>query len=183
MSKTLERNLYLNEVDITTITNLTKEIININDEDDKLEKEYVVEGNIYNRKPIKLYIDSPGGAVYQALGFVNIIENSKTPIHTIVTGFAASAGFLISLHGVKRYAHQHSSFMYHQLAYTKWYSKFEDHKEDLAESERLHNKLCDIIVSKTKIKRKELDKNDAKKKDWWMDSKEALKLGVIDEIL
>lgn len=180
--KPLERDLYLNEVDIATITALTKEINNINNYDDEQDKSYAIHGSKYYRNPIRLFIDSPGGNVYQALGFINMIENSKTPIHTIVTGFAASAGFLISLHGHKRFGHKYSSFMYHQLAYGAW-SKFKDHQENLQEAERIHNLLCSIVVEKTKLKRKELDKNDAKKKDWWMTSEEALKYGIIDEIL
>ena len=181
-NKAIDRDLYLNEVNIASITELTKSINNINNIDEENIHLYEVYGNKYNRKPIRLFIDSPGGNVYQALGFVNIIENSKTPIHTIVTGYAASAGFLISLFGHKRFGHKYSSYMYHQLAYGA-YGKFKDHQEDLEESERLHNLLCSIVVDKTKLKRKDLDKNDAKKKDWWMTSEEALKYGIIDQIL
>ena len=61
-----ERVLFFNEqVDQKTIGELSKEIIAINELDDYLEKYYALQELIYKRKPIKIFIDSYGGYVYQ----------------------------------------------------------------------------------------------------------------------
>ena len=81
------RTLYLPEqVNQESMNKLTKAIIEINDNDTYLKKLYEINDVEYNPKPIRLYIDSYGGAVYQCFGLLGVMEKSKTPIHTIVTG-------------------------------------------------------------------------------------------------
>ena len=90
------RNLYLpKQVDQASMNELTKSIIEINEDDEHLKKLYGVYGLIYDPKPIKIYIDSYGGKVYQCFGLIGVMENSLTPIHTVVTGAAMSCGFII----------------------------------------------------------------------------------------
>ena len=50
-------------------------------------------------EPIKLYINSYGGSVYDMWGLIDVILNSKTPIYTYCTGYAMSAAFKIFLAG------------------------------------------------------------------------------------
>ena len=86
-----DRILYMaKQVDQESINELTKSIIAINEDDRHLEKVYALQDIEYNAKPIKIYIDSYGGYVYQCFGLLSIMATSKTPIHTIVTGCAMS---------------------------------------------------------------------------------------------
>ena len=66
------------------------------------------------REPIKLYINSNGGALSGALKIIDAIKLSKTPVHTINTGMAYSAGFFIFITGEERYAYPNSSFLFHE---------------------------------------------------------------------
>jgi ATP-dependent Clp protease protease subunit len=178
-----ERVIYLaDQVDQSTINNLTKSIIEINDNDEVLEKIYSIYDLEYKPKPIKIYVDSYGGYVYQCFGLLSVMNRSKTPIHTIVTGCAMSCGFLIAISGHKRFGYEKSTFMYHQLSSTAW-GKVKDIEEDLAESLRLQKMIEDITLEKTGIPKKKLENNYKNKKDWFMDSKTALKNRVIDEII
>ena len=105
-----ERNIYFTrQVDQSSIGDLTKQIIEINEDDKHLRKLYDVYGIDYTAKPINIYIDSYGGAVYQCFGLISVMERSKTPIHTIVTGCAMSCGFMILISGHKRFAHKLST--------------------------------------------------------------------------
>ena len=80
-----ERNLYLaKQVDQSSINEITKSIIEICENDEYLIKLYALHDIIYKPKPIKLYIDSYGGHVYQCLGLLGVMKNAKTPVHTIV---------------------------------------------------------------------------------------------------
>ena len=69
----------------------------------------------FERKPIKLYINSYGGGIYNMWGLIDIIESSKTPIHTYCTGYAMSAAFMIFISGHKRFVSKHATLLYHQL--------------------------------------------------------------------
>ena len=56
-------------------------------------------------------------------------------------------------------------------------------EEKLEESKRLQGLLEKLTLEKTKISAKKLERVYKTKKDWYMTAKEALKLGVIDEIV
>lgn len=178
-----KRDLFFSkQVDQATMEALTKEIIEINDNDDKLKKIYSINDLEYTPKPIKIFIDSFGGGVYACFGLLSIIEKSKTPIHTIATGAAMSCGFMILISGHKRFAYENATPMYHQVS-TRMWGKLKDMEEDLVETKRLQYMIESITLKKTKITKKKLEKIYKTKKDWYMSSSEALKLGVVDEII
>ncbi len=177
------RNLYFNkQVDQESIGKLTERIIEINEEDDRLTKVYAIDYVKYKRKPIKIYIDSYGGMVYQCFGLLSIMNTSKTPIYTIVTGCAMSCGFMILINGHKRFGYELSTPLYHQISNGFW-GKAKDMEEEFYETKRLQKLLEKITLEKTKISKKQLKKIYTHKIDWTMNSKQALRLGVIDEII
>jgi len=177
------RNLYLpKQVDQASMNALTKSILEINDNDEYIKKLYAVHDLDYNPKPIKIYIDSYGGAVYQCFGLLGVMEKSETPIHTIVTGAAMSCGFMILISGHKRFGYSLSTPLYHQVS-TVARGKVQDVEEHLEETKRLQKKIEEITLNKTNISRKKLTEILKKKVDWYMSAEEALGLGVIDEIL
>ena len=177
------RNLYFSsQVDQDSIGELTESIIEINGHDRKLEKMYAIYGIKYKAEPIKIYIDSYGGYVYQCFGLLSVMETSKTPIHTIVTGAAMSCGFMMLICGHKRFAYELSTPLYHQVG-TGFSGKVKDMEEDLKETKRLQKKLEDIVMKKTKISRAKLKEIYNGKRDWFMDAEKALKWGVVDKII
>ena len=178
-----ERNLYFQkQVDQASIGELTQKIIEINDDDKKLKKLYEVYDLSYEPKPIKIYIDSYGGYVYQCFGLLSVMEKSKTPIHTIVTGCAMSCGFMMLISGHKRFAYKLSTPLYHQVSGGA-VGKEKDMEEELFEAQRLQTMLEEITLEKTKISKKKLKEIYDGKKDWFMTAKEAKELGVVDEII
>ena len=177
------RNLYLPEqVNQESMNKLTKAIIEINEDDEYLEKLYGIHDLEYKPQPIQMYIDSYGGAVYQCFGLLGVMEKSGTPVHTIVTGAAMSCGFMILISGHKRFGYKHSTPLYHQVS-TGFYGKVQDMEEKLEESKRLQKKIEDITFERTSISKKKLTEILKNKKDWFMTAEEALGLGVIDGIL
>ena len=136
----------------------------------------------YTPQPIKIYIDSYGGAVYQCFGLLGVMEKSETPIHTIVTGAAMSCGFMILISGHKRFGYKLSTPLYHQVS-TGFYGKVQDMEERLQETKRLQKVIEDITLERTNISKKKLTDVLKNKVDWYMSAEEAVKLGVIDEII
>jgi ATP-dependent Clp protease protease subunit len=178
-----KRDLFFNkQVDQNSIGDLTQKIIEINQDDEHLKKVYSIYNLKYDPDPIKIYIDSYGGQVYQCFGLLSVIERSETPIHTIVTGCAMSAGFMILISGHKRFAHKLSTPLYHQVS-SGAIGTVKEMEEKIEESKRLQDQLESIVKEKTDISKKKLKEIFDTKKDWYMTSEEALELKVVDEIL
>lgn len=178
-----ERNLFFDkQVNQSSINNLSKDIIEISEHDEYIKKIYSVHDLEYNPKPIKIYIDSYGGNVYQCLGLIGIMKSCKTQIHTIVTGCAMSCGFLISISGHKRFGYPRSTYLYHQVSGGA-FGKSKDIEEEVVEILRLQKSIEDITLESTAITKKMLEKVYKGKKDWYISSEQAIKLKVIDEII
>jgi len=155
-----------------------EKIIEWNHKDDQEEEKL----KKYERPVIKIFVNTYGGSTYDANGLCSIIENSKTPIHTIVLGKAMSAGFWITMFGHKRFAYKHSTLLYHQLrgGVDGDKTRMEDY---IDVSKELQIRLDDMVLDKTNIKKNQLDEYNRMRKDWYMTPQQALKLGVIDEII
>ena len=187
MSSTLPkpraRTLYLPEqVNQESMNKLTKSIIEINKSDSYLKKLYGINDIEYVPKPIEIYIDSYGGAVYQCFGLLSVMDKSETPVHTIVTGAAMSCGFMILISGHKRFGYKLSTPLYHQVS-TGFRGKVQDMEESLEETKRLQKMIEKITLARTEIPKKKLKEVLKNKIDWYMTAKEALELGVIDGII
>lgn len=178
-----ERKLHLSGgVNTDSILPLNSTILDINDHDNHLVKLYSIYGIVYNPKPIELYINSYGGDVYSALGLVSIMEKSNTPVFTYATGMAMSAGYLILIHGHRRFAYEHTTILYHQVSsWTK--GKVADMVDDVKQSKEVQRLMEKLTLRKTKIPKEELKAVYKQRRDWFITSKEALKLGIVDEIL
>jgi len=179
----MKRDLFFTkQVDQASIGELTQRVIEINKDDDHLKKVYSIYNLNYEPDPIKIYIDSYGGYVYQCFGLLSVIERSQTPVHTIVTGCAMSCGFMMLICGHKRFAHRLSTPLYHQVS-SGAFGTLKEMEEKIEETKRLQAQLEDIVKEKTSISKKKLKEIFDNKKDWYMTAEEALELGVIDEIL
>jgi ATP-dependent Clp protease protease subunit len=183
LDEPMERLLMFNaQVNQDTIGKLSESILKINESDRELKKIYKLQGLKYKPKPIKIIIDSYGGYVYQCFGLLGVMESSKTPIHTIVTGTAMSCGFLIAITGHKRFAYRKATFLYHQLS-SGAIGKLKEMEEEIVESKRLQKIIEEHTLQHTKITKKRLNEAFVKKEDWYIPVDECLELKLIDEII
>lgn len=136
--------------------------------------------NIENPIPIKIYIDTPGGDIEATLSIISSIKASRTPVYTYTIGNGFSAGFFIGICGHKRFGAKYSSYLYHGGTF----GDIGDVHKVFQRSDFYHRQLAllkEIVLENTKITEAEYDSHY--KDDWFMLSEEALKYGVIDEIL
>ena len=151
---------------------LSKMIIRYNIEDKDID--------INDRKPIKIFINSPGGDLDSTLAFIGLMNISKTPIWTIDACWAYSAAGLILMAGHKRYALPNTECLIHsgsgQLG-----GSYEQTTEQMKNYKYLVDKMRDFILSKTQIDQKLFKKNS--QKDWYIYTEEMLSLGIVDEII
>ena len=68
---------------------------------------------IEDRKPIKIYINSPGGNLNECLAICDAIRMSETPVYTINLNMAASAAAAIFMCGHRRVAMPSAQFLIH----------------------------------------------------------------------
>ena len=169
-----ERRLYINSgIDETIIDSMVYHILRYNREDRGLKPE--------ERKPIYLYINSPGGSVCDGYGLIDVIRSSITPVYTINQALCASMGFLIFLAGHKRYSMLRSEFLMHDGSTAGWDStaKMKDRMD--FETKQLEQMTKEYIMSRTAI---DNDLYDAKYRvEWYMLPNEAKKHGIVDYIV
>jgi len=169
---------FSSDIDNSSIGLACYDILSINEYDNARADELID----YQRKPIKIYINSGGGDIYDMWALIDIILNSKTPVYTYCTGYAMSAAFNIFLSGHKRFATKHATFMYHQL-WNRYGGRYLDVIENTSEIDYLQKDMEKLVCERTKITQEKLDDIRNKKQDWFIRAEEALKYGIIDTIL
>lgn len=174
MNQPLSRDIVLSgEINERTAGHIINLINEINNEDQDNEDQL----KNYKRTPIKLWINSPGGVVYDAFAIIDAIEFSVTPVITLCFGKAMSAAFVIFLAGLQRVAGKMSTFMYHEV-WSGWGDKLEGIKLETNELERIQNMTDEYIKTHTKITQEQMNEIRRTKSEWYMNAKEAVDLGV-----
>ncbi|KAJ5692579.1 ATP-dependent Clp protease proteolytic subunit [Penicillium macrosclerotiorum] len=138
------------------------------------------------KKPIHLYINSPGGSVTAGLAIYDTMTYIASPVSTICVGQAASMGSLLLCGGEagKRYCLPHSSIMIHQPS-GGYFGQATDIAIHAKEILRVRKQLNQIYQRHlTGSKQLSLDEIERlMERDYFMGAKEALEMGIVDEIL
>lgn len=164
-----DRKLYLDsEVDNNALI-LQRMILRWNMEDAGKPQE--------ERKPITLYIFSPGGDVDMMWSLIDTIEASETPVNTVNMGVAASAAGLIFLSGCKRFMLSRSRVIIHEGSARMAGDAVK--VMDAGESyKKMLKQMKDYILKRTRISAAVLSKQ--KCHDWELDAEYCLEHGVCD---
>lgn len=134
------------------------------------------------KKDIKLYINSPGGSVYDALAIYDTMQYVKNDIQTVGIGVQASAAAFLLSSGTKgkRSLLEHASVMIHQPS-SGTSGKVTDQEIDLKEALRVKKLLEEIMAKNTGQKVAKI--HEDMERDKWLTAKESKKYGLVDEII
>ncbi len=135
-----------------------------------------------NHNDIFLYINSPGGSITSGMAIYDTMNYVKSDVKTICIGLAASMGAFLLANGCKgkRCSLPNSEIMIHQpLGGTQ--GQATDIKIAAERIIKIKNKLNKILAEVTGKKLKQIE-NDTER-DNFMEPEEALKYGLIDEII
>ncbi len=134
------------------------------------------------KKDIYLYINSPGGSVYDALAIYDTMQFVKNDIQTVGIGVQASAAAFLLSSGTKgkRYLLPNSTVMIHQPS-SGTRGKVTDQEIDLRESLRVKHLLETIMAKNTGQKPSKIHQD--MERDFWLTAEEAQKYGVADKII
>lgn len=135
-----------------------------------------------DKMDITMHIDSPGGSVKSGLSMVDVMHFINSDIRTVNTGMAASMGSVLLGAGTKgkRSSLRFSRTMLHQSS-GGFRGNIQDAEIDMKEWQKINKTLFELL-GEFCDKSAEQVMSDAQR-DLWLDSKEALDYGIIDEII
>ncbi len=134
------------------------------------------------KKPIKLYINSPGGSVYDGLAIIDTMNYIEPDVETIGIGLQASMGAMLLSCGTKgkRFVLPNSRIMIHQPS-SGTEGKITDQEIALKEGIYLKKRLAEIFAKNTGKKLDQVEKD--MDRDNWMSAEEAVKYRIVDKII
>ena len=134
------------------------------------------------KKDIKLYINSPGGSVYDGLAIIDTMNYIEPDVQTIGIGLQASMGAMLLSSGAKgkRFALPNARIMIHQPS-SGTEGKITDQEIALREGVYLKKVLAEMMAKNTGKTLAQVEKD--MDRDNWMSAKEAMEYGIIDEVI
>ena len=126
--------------------------------------------------PIYLFLGSPGGGLYESLAIYDTFQLIPNEIVAICSGKVMSGGILILLGCDVRLATPNTTFMIHH-GHTVMQGNVVQLKEQVDEISSLNDRMLDIIIKETKIRREQLSGWLAK--DHYMNVTNATTHGLI----
>lgn len=134
------------------------------------------------KKDISLYINSPGGSVYDGLAIYDTMQFIKPDVATYGIGLQASMGAFLLSSGAKdkRYALPNSRIMIHQPS-SGTQGKISDQEITLREGIYLKKRLNEILAKNTGQKLSKIEKDVDR--DFWMSADESVTYGIVDKVV
>lgn len=133
--------------------------------------------------PINMYINSPGGEVYQGLAIKDVIDRRRSKVNTIGVGMCASmAAYLLFAGTGTRSALPNTRIMMHSVGGSTGFGSYHDVKISFEEIQYLQNLMQEHEIGFSKGKLTPEKHNELTHRDKYMTPKEALDLGLIDMI-
>ena len=134
-----------------------------------------------NKKPIKLYINSPGGELTEGFSLVAAIKLSQTPIYTVNIGMWCSMAFLIGITGSKRYTLPFMTFLMHEASGFS-FGKISNMEDKI----KFDRKFSDTVVKPLVLEHSCMTDREydlVVKNELYLLPDDALKYGFVDEIV
>ena len=145
-------------------------------------------------KPVKLFINSPGGAVTAGLAIYDTMQFVKCPVHTYVMGQACSMGSFLAQAGApgKRFVLPESRTMIHRVSSgTPGTSgsvhiqelQMEDIKRHYEESQKVNKRLTELYVKHNSKGKTYEELFETMKFDTFLTAQEAVDNGLADKVV
>ncbi len=133
-------------------------------------------------KDISLYINSPGGSVYDGLAIFDTMQFIKPDVATYGIGLQASMGAFLLSSGAKgkRFLLPNARVMIHQPS-SGTQGKISDQEITLREGIYLKKRLNEILAKNTGQKLSKIEKDVDR--DFWMSAEESVAYGLADKVV
>ncbi len=133
----------------------------------------------YDADRIDLFINSPGGDVFEGLTIYNVLRDHPAPVHVYVQGLAASIAGIIAMAGDHIQMGMGSMLMVHR-AWTMAAGNVNDMRDTARLLDKIDSSLAGVLAGRSG--------NDAKRVEKWMDdetwftAEEAVANGFADRV-
>ena len=133
--------------------------------------------------PITVFINSPGGEIFSGFAIFDMLKFVSCPVTTIVTGFAASMGSVLSLAADKgrRFAMPQSKIMIHQPLLMGYQGRASECEIQAREILKTRDHLVSLYSDQTGKSHDDIKK--ALDRDNWFTAKEAVDYGLLDKVV
>lgn len=134
-------------------------------------------------KGITVFINSPGGEVFSGFAIYDMLQFIECPITTVVSGFAASMGSILSLAATpgRRFAFPHAKIMIHQPLLTGYQGRATDCEIQARELLKTRDLIIELYCQHTNRSYEEIKK--AIDRDNWFSAEDARDYGLLDRII
>lgn len=140
--------------------------------------------SVKKSEPLRLYIHSTGGTINETIRAVHALKTFPRPVITINNGIVASAATLLFVVGKERLAIENSYFLYHQPNFdTARNYTHQQIKDELAELQILDEYMKQIYMECSKGVLTEQTLHALLKQDSYLTTRQAMKFGLLDDIL
>lgn len=132
---------------------------------------------------ITIVFDSPGGSVFDGMNLYDYIQELKDSGHSVTTatrGMAASMGGILLQAGNRRVMGAEAWILIHEIS-TITGGKIGEIEDEVELVKKIQERVLGIFASKSKLTKTTL-RRKWRRRDWWIDSTEALKSGLVDEV-
>jgi len=137
-----------------------------------------------SKKPIYMYMTSPGGEVDAGLGLVSTIQGIQRegrPVNIHVQGGAYSMGAIILQAATKRTCEPYSFFLLHAFHYGSEEHRL-DHHEDYIDYVKRQDQACDELFAARTGKPWTYFRKKYDRRHWFLSAQEALDENLVDEV-
>ena len=136
-----------------------------------------------HEEPVTVFINSPGGEIFSGFAIFDMLNFIACPVTTIVTGFAASMGSILSMAADKgrRFAMPQAKIMIHQPLLMGYQGRASECEIQAREILKTRDHLVKLYSEQTGKSKKEIKK--ALDRDNWFTAEEALEYGLLDKVV
>lgn len=132
-------------------------------------------------RDINMYINSPGGSVYDGMAIYDTMQLVSCDVSTIAVGLCASMGTILLTAGTrgKRYALPNSAIMMHQ-PWSGTQGQAADIEIHARETLRIQDKMRQLIADHTGQPYEQVARDSDR--DFWMTAEQAVEYGLVDQV-
>lgn len=131
---------------------------------------------------INLYINSPGGSVFEAMAIIAMLKRHPADIISHIDGVAASCASVLPMIS-KRIIMPNNSLMMIHHAMTGAWGNAKKLRKAADDVERISQAMCQYYLDRSGEKMSEEMLYEMLEEDTWLTAEQCLELGLCDEII
>lgn len=133
---------------------------------------------------LRITLSTPGGYVYALMKVLEKVEKLKQrgyTVHTHISSWAASCGFILFCGGNYKTVSPYATAMNHQPSSGMW-GTLRDQEVSLNALKKMDDVVLDYIRKNTRLSEEEIQRPYVTNTDIWYTAEECVAIGLADEI-